>query len=447
MKSSWEGDQYKDANDRKREKFLSKNDETRRFATKHGRRWTQKEDDYLIAHYGTASLKDIARKMGRSYCSARERYHKIRPREEQPIKLKPLLESMREDHRVAKVSYRQMAKVAGISPASFSNIVNHGAFPKGAAQVREKVEAFLETLGIPTEGIWDPMVGDEIPEDDETIWEGEMLYPETKKHFHLFRDPFNQEMNDEDDVFQTAQHRYIQEAILDAAHYRRFIAIVGEVGSGKTTVLKTVEAILAKEKEVHVVKIASYEKEKCSAVSITEALIDDLTYGNERPRRTREARDRQAKRILGEVHQQGKKAVLIMDEAHAFKHQTLRSLKRFYENEIGFVKLLGIVLLGQPELKDKFEEWSIREMTRRCTMLEMDGLNGHIGEYIKFKIDRAGGDFDRIFTKDAIEAIRARLRPVGQAHPLTINIVATKSMNVAALAGEEIVTPEIVHEV
>jgi type II secretory pathway predicted ATPase ExeA len=83
----------------------------------------------------------------------------------------------------------------------------------------------------------------------------------------------------------------------------------------------------------------------------------------------------------------------VIDEAHSLPIPTIKHLKRFFELELGFKKLLSIILIGQPELKAKLSERNqdVREVVQRCEMVELAPLDGgRLDEYLKFKFDRLG---------------------------------------------------------
>ncbi|XLM22759.1 AAA family ATPase, partial [Chromobacterium piscinae] len=92
-----------------------------------------------------------------------------------------------------------------------------------------------------------------------------------------------------------------------------------------------------------------------------------------------------------ESHAAGYRHCLVIDEAHSLPIPTLKHLKRFFELELGFKKLLSIILIGQPELKVKLSERdaAVREVVQRCEMVELAPLEGgRLEEYLKFKLER-----------------------------------------------------------
>lgn len=122
-------------------------------------------------------------------------------------------------------------------------------------------------------------------------------------------------------------------------------------------------------------------------------------------------------------------------------------MKRFYELQDGFKKLLSIMLIGQPELEVKLSEHNpeVREVVQRCELIKLPPLDNHVEGYLRHKFKRVDLDFDSVFAPDAVEAIRALLRQTvtegnrgarvareqSLCYPLAINNLVTRAMNEA----------------
>ena len=70
---------------------------------------------------------------------------------------------------------------------------------------------------------------------DVCYYESKSLFPATRRHFGLFRDPFTDDVTESDDVFCTPDIRYVREAMWQTARHGGFLAVVGESGAGKST--------------------------------------------------------------------------------------------------------------------------------------------------------------------------------------------------------------------
>jgi len=149
--------------------------------------------------------------------------------------------------------------------------------------------------------------------------------------------------------------------------------------------------------------------------------------------------------------------VLIIEEAHALPIATLKHLKRFTELEVGFTKLLSILLIGQPELAEKLSEQNaaVREVVQRCEVMTLPALGGQLGDYLAFRFKGAGVELGRVLDASAVHAIHTRLAPpVPRGHtahtllyPLAVHNLTTAALNLAAQHGAPMVTADIIHDV
>jgi type II secretory pathway predicted ATPase ExeA len=403
--------------------------------------------------------------------------------EPMPIKLKATLlrHGIRHDE-LADCLPQQGTGYAGrktFSRAAVVRMLNNGYRPAKTpwADIQKATEAFLAERGVTPEEIseiWEedviarhsikPLnarVGEDRSraDDTDTIDIGtEMLSAQAKRHFSLFRDPFVEDVQGPEDLFLSADQRYVREAMYQAAKAGGwFIAVVGESGSGKTTLRReTIDRIGREGLPVAVIQPKSFDKTALKSAHICHAILADVKP-NERPKRSLEALARQVERALTESGRSGQTHVLIIEEAHDLSIQTLKYLKRFWEMEDGFKKLLSIVLIGQPELKEKLNErqyFEAREVIRRCEVVELLPLDNQVGDYLSLKFKRHGRAVAEVLDDSAFDAIRTRLTLVGRGpqrnqtvsmtYPLVVNNVVTKAMNLAAELGAPKVTADIV---
>lgn len=404
--------------------------------------------------------------------------------EPMPIKLKAVLlrHGIRHDELADRLP-QQGTGYAGrktFSRAAVVRMLNHGYRPAKTPweDIQKATEAYLAERGVTPEeiaGIWDEDIlarhsikplntrlGEDrshADDDIDTIDIGtEMLSAQAKRHFSLFRDPFVDDVQGPEDLFLSADQRYVREAMYQAAKAGGwFIAVVGESGSGKTTLRReTIDRIAREGLPVVVIQPKSFDKTALKSAHICQAILADVKP-NEHAKRSLEALARQVERALVESGRSGQTHVLIIEEAHDLSIQTLKYLKRFWEMEDGFKKLLSIVLIGQPELKDKLNErqyFEAREVIRRCEVVELLPLDNQVPDYLSLKFKRQGRVAAEVLDETAFDAIRSRLTLVGRGpqrnqtvsmtYPLVVNNVVTKAMNLAAELGAPKVTADIV---
>lgn len=400
-----------------------------------------------------------------------------------PIRLKATL--LRHGIRHEDVSARLIqgggARVGQpLSRSAFTLLLNKGWRPSHTPweQITAAVEAYLAECGVPPEevaAIWEEDVfrrhstkplntrigKHRNPADNNNNAveiEPEMLSAQAKRHFSLFRDPFQDDVQGPDDLFMSADQRYVREAMYQAAKTGGwFIAVVGESGSGKTTLRReTIDRINREDAPAVVIQPKSFDKTALKAAHICHAILADVKP-NEHPKRSLEALARQVEKALTESSRSGQSHVLMIEEAHDLNIQTLKYLKRFWEMEDGFKKLLSIVLIGQPELEEKLNErqyFEAREVIRRCEVVKLLPLDNQLGDYLALKFKRIGRELREVLDDAALDAIRQRLtlvargpqrnQVVSMTYPLVVNNLVTRAMNEGARHGAPRVTADIV---
>lgn len=378
-----------------------------------------------------------------------------------------------------------------ISRPTINLCLNRGYIPQTMAGFKAAVEGFIRRhprgyawlleRGLHTDDIWQPasqarraqmpaghslrcrnggMKRASISGDPEAITIGrevEMITAEAMRHFKLFRNPFIDDIQKDADVYMSDEHRYIEAAMLDAARHGGFLAVIGEVGSGKSVMRRKIVEQLKRDGDTMVIYPQIIDKGRMNASSICDAVVADIS--SEKCRVKLEDKTRQVQRLLLDRAKSGYRACLIVEEAHDLKINTLKYLKRFYELEDGYKKLLGIILIGQTELKHMFNESQnvdMREVIRRVQVAEIRGLaNGALADYLQVKLARVGKKCVEIFTPEAIEALGKRLTSVNRdgrgtmshAYPLSVNNHTARAMNLAYQMGEAMVTVEVVEAI
>ncbi|MDR0441580.1 MAG: AAA family ATPase [Candidatus Accumulibacter sp.] len=384
---------------------------------------------------------------------------------------------------LGKTRLRQsdLARALGISESAVAQLINHGEWPKRMSRtdIRRRTRDFLSAAGVQPDGdvfaVGEPCNTTARPspsqvinptEEDSMLLRKQSLFQATKKHFNLFRDPFHAEIGSADDLYLSPDIRLVREAMFQAARHGGFLGVIAESGAGKTTLLRDLEERITNENQP-VVLIKPYvlamedndQKGKTLKASHLAEAIMAAVVPLERVRSSPEARFAQLHKALKDSHAAGYRHCLIIDEAHALPIPTLKHLKRFFELEIGFKKLLSIILIGQPELAVKLSEknHSVREVVQRCELVELTPLEGpRLDEYLKWKFGRLGKAVDEVIDASGIDAIRERLtlvsprrdkEPVSLLYPLAVGNLLTAAMNLAAEIGVPVVNADVVRGV
>lgn len=415
----------------------------------------------------------------------------------------------------ARVKQADLAKALNVSQATVAQIVNHGEWPKSLdeldlkericdfleakgvapadltgifdevdqADVRERINAFLAEIGadmadlshVLEAKVSEPRanVARSVPksksatesnQEESMLLRKQTLLPATRKHFGLFRDPFQDDIQAAEDMFVSPDIRYVREAMFQTTKHGGLLAVVAESGAGKTTLMRELDDRIVRE-NLQIITIKPYvlamedndQKGKTlKATHIAEALMAAVAP-LEKPKSSPEARFAQLHKALRESHSAGYRHCLVIDEAHSLPIPTIKHLKRFFELELGFKKLLSIILIGQPELKAKLSEQNkdVREVVQRCEMVELAPLDGRLEDYLKFKMDRVGKPLAEVIDASGIDALRAKLTISARdrrgteslLYPLAVGNLLTAAMNLAASIGAPAVTGDVIREV
>ena len=141
---------------------------------------------------------------------------------------------------------------------------------------------------------------------------------------------------------------------------------------------------------------------------------------------------------LLEIHQSGKRIVLLIDEAQALPIESLEALRLLTNLETATTKLLQVVLFGQPELDEHLNRPSLRQLKQRIgfsyylpTLSRED-----VDTYLFYRLAMAGNNYGALFTEKA----RDRLFRASQGIPRIINILCHKALLFAYGRGESVVT-------
>jgi len=358
----------------------------------------------------------------------------------------------------ARATQSELADYLGLARSTVSQIVSRGQFPvRKEKEIRRRINDFLLDRGVTPEGLWENSPA-ETEEAQELQEECVMISANAKKQFNLMRDPFMDDVNGADDVYLSHNSRYAAQYMYTTAKLGGMLAVIGESGSGKTTLRRLLLDRISKEDlKIKVIFPRIIDKEKLTATSICDAIIRDCS--TEYPKRTLEAKAHQIERILTDSLKSGWKHVLMIEEAHDLTIRTLKYLKRFWELEAGFDKLLSVILIAQPELKEKLDEsrnFEAREIIRRMEIAEIQALDeeGELREYLDLKFQRIGLSINKVIAPETPKAIIDKLtrrsrtgNGICLAYPLTVNNMIKKAMNTAAEIGQPLITPETIQAI
>jgi general secretion pathway protein A len=150
-------------------------------------------------------------------------------------------------------------------------------------------------------------------------------------------------------------------------------------------------------------------------------------------------------RVLNERHAAGLLTGLVIDEAQSLPLELLEEVRLLANIETATEKLLPLVLAGQPELSDRLNHPSLRQLKQRvalrCQLGPLDARE--TGEYIAARIRIAGGNSALVFTRQAVDCIYEHSRGI----PRLISVLCDNSMISGFAADRRPINREIVADV
>lgn len=149
--------------------------------------------------------------------------------------------------------------------------------------------------------------------------------------------------------------------------------------------------------------------------------------------------------VLASRHASGTMSALVIDEAQCLPDELLEEVRLLANIESAAEKLLSIVLAGQPEIADRLNQPSLRQLKQRiglrCSLAAL--ALEETTAYIAARLRIAGGDERQVFTDDAIATIHDRSRGI----PRTISVIADNALVTAFALDLRPVDRDVVLEV
>lgn len=207
-----------------------------------------------------------------------------------------------------------------------------------------------------------------------------------------------------------------------------FVQLTGEVGTGKTTLCRVVL-----EQVPENTRIALILNPMLSPAELLRAVCHELEISIEGTDGSLQQLQERLNSYLLERHAEGERVVLIIDEAQNMSREGLEQIRLLTNLETATDKLLQIILIGQPELRDVLSRPELRQLAQRITArYHLDPLNEEETEaYIRHRLQIAGAEHCP-FTDDGLHAVFQTSEGV----PRLVNIIADRAL-IAGYAREE----------
>jgi general secretion pathway protein A len=216
--------------------------------------------------------------------------------------------------------------------------------------------------------------------------------------------------------------------------------LLGDAGTGKTTLVQTVLAEM------------NPENVQCVLLSnptLTRAEFFEFLAGafslSDKAARSKTLFLAELRRYLTCRHERGLVTALLIDEAQSLPYELLEEVRLLGNIETPSTKLLNVILVGQPELGDRLNESRLRQLKQRISLrCDLEPFNvEETAAYIAGRLRIAGGVPEQIFTREAIAA----MHPASQGLPRIINVACDNALLGGFAAQVKPVTRRIVDEV
>jgi len=239
-------------------------------------------------------------------------------------------------------------------------------------------------------------------------------------------------------LFEGSQHAEALARLLTAVEDRDIALLTGEVGAGKTTLSRSLIDRL--DEHFRVVLIINPRLSASQMLSlIAERLgVDDV------PKAKHKLIDALMVRLY-ELHESGITPLVIVDEAQLIPSRSVFEELRLLTNlALDDVPLIGLLLIGQPELRNKLAHVDFHSFAQRVGMafhlgaLDRDDVDGYVHHRL-----RIAGCERRLFTDDAIDVLYHGTQGV----PRRINTVCQGALLVGFGNGADVIDADIVQNV
>jgi type II secretory pathway predicted ATPase ExeA len=218
---------------------------------------------------------------------------------------------------------------------------------------------------------------------------------------------------------------------------RGFIVLIGEIGTGKTTLLRRLMENLEPS-----IRFVFFYNTTLNFEEILDFICDDLGLPTQEGGRLQKIQ--RLNQFLIDHLAKGKTVVLLIDEAQNLEEEVLEDLRLLSNLETSTEKLLQIVMVGQSELEVKLNRAGLRQLRQRiaiqCRLERLD--DEEVGPYIYYRLSVVGYKRQQLFTSDAIKEIAY----YSQGFPRLINTLCDNALLIAYATSQKRITRAIVRE-
>ena|SRR3990167_4110159 len=241
--------------------------------------------------------------------------------------------------------------------------------------------------------------------------------------YQLTENPFNVTA-DPDFFFSSKHHTHAFSSLVYGIEQRKGIVVItGEVGTGKTTLLKKLTKHFDHEK-----KFALILNPCVSEIQLLQMIHQDL--GLQQTQRNKISLIQSLNEYLLSEFSKGHNVILLIDEAQNLGKKQLEQIRLLSNLETDKEKLIQIILIGQPELHQKLQLNELRQLRQRIavhyhlTPLDKEDIFYYIEHRIKKAMRDSKQSMSIQFSEDAIE----KIYKITHGYPRTINMLCDRAL-------------------
>jgi general secretion pathway protein A len=215
-----------------------------------------------------------------------------------------------------------------------------------------------------------------------------------------------------------------------------FMLVTGEVGTGKTILLRR----LMRQLEARV-QFVFVSNSHLTSFGLTEMIVQNLGINTKEQSRLEMIQELN-NHLIGQL-KLGRTVALLVDEAQKLSDEALEGLCDLSNLETEEEKLLQIVLVGQPEIATKLNKSSLRRIKQRIALhhrLHSLPTPSEVEHYIRHRLQIVGYEGPEIFTREAVEA----LWQYSGGTPRLINVLCDNALALACVAAKKKVSPYMI---
>lgn len=259
-----------------------------------------------------------------------------------------------------------------------------------------------------------------------------------KEFYKLQEEPFGLTPNPHF-LYLTAQHREALSGLVYSVCTRRGLTVlVGEVGTGKTTVIYALQELLGKQ---------GFSIAYCVNPTLDRNEFHDFLLARLNVRCSSLFKSRQLmalERFLLRRHAAGKPSILIIDEAQRLSTEILEEIRLLLNLETASEKLLQIIISGQPELAEIFQRTELRQLKQRISYwCRLHPLTPEeLKEYVHHRLSCAGLPDPDLFPEETLDAVYGYTGGI----PRSVNTLCDNALRIGFALQSPHITVSIIQE-